>query len=111
MKLINSSRNTVLAEDLEVAETLAQRSKGLLGRDTPAALFFKTRWGIHTFGMKFPIDCVVCDDSWQIKAIRENTKPNRIFFWPPQYRNVLELPVGTLKNTQTKVGDKIQLVE
>ena len=88
MRVFNVSKNLVLAENILVASTLSEKSKGLIGRSGPAALFFKTRWGIHTFGMRFPIDCLVCDPNWEVKALRQNMPPNRFFFLPPPYINI-----------------------
>ena len=108
MTVINMTRRRVLADNVLMAETFDEKTKGLSGRKEPAALFFKTRWGIHTFGMKFPIDCLVMNDKLEAKAIKENIKPNRFFFWPPKYRNVLELPVGAVSKTGTKLGDVLE---
>ncbi|MEK7626866.1 MAG: DUF192 domain-containing protein, partial [Patescibacteria group bacterium] len=81
MIVINTTRSTLIGEDIPIARTFNEEAKGLSGRKEPAALFFKTRWGIHTFGMNFPIDCLVMSDKLEVKAIRENIKPNRFFFW------------------------------
>ena len=110
MKVFNISKNSVVVEDILVADTVLKKTKGLLKRVNPAALFFKTRWGIHTFGMNFPIDCVICDDNFEVKVIREKILSNRFFFWNPKYKNVFELPIGTIKNSKTKIGDKFDLI-
>lgn len=52
--------------------------------------------GVHTFGMKFPIDVVVLDEGGVVRAIKRDIKPNRCFFWNPKHRRVLELPTGCL---------------
>jgi len=108
MIVINTSKGTLIGENIIVAENFKDKANGLSGKAEPAALFFKTRWGIHTFGVSFPIDCVVCDDSLKVRAIRENLKPNRFFFWSPAYKNVLELPAGTVSATATKIGDVLE---
>ncbi|MEK7169605.1 MAG: DUF192 domain-containing protein [Patescibacteria group bacterium] len=108
MIVINTIRSTLLGEDVLIARTFNEEAKGLLGRKEPAALFFKTRWGIHTFGMNFPIDCLVMNDKLEVKAIREDIKPNRFFFWWPGYKNILELPAGTVSKTGTKLGDVLE---
>ncbi len=109
MTVINTARRTVLAEDVHIAESFNEKAKGLRGQETPAAMFFETRWGIHTFGMKFPIDCVVLSDEFEVKYVREDMKPGRFFFWRPKYKNVLELPAGTVFKTGTKIGDTLEL--
>ncbi|MGC9610639.1 MAG: DUF192 domain-containing protein [Minisyncoccia bacterium] len=109
MLVKNITRGTLLGEDVSVAKTFSEKVVGLSGKKTPASLFFKTRWGIHTFGMKLPIDCVIFDDAYRVRALAENLRPSRLFFWNPFYKNVLELPAGTVSKTGTKVGDMLEL--
>lgn len=69
---------------------------------------FSLFWsGIHTFGMKFPIDVVVLDDNTTVKRIKRDMKPGRFFFWSPKYKKILELPVGS----GVEIGDVLDLVE
>lgn len=110
MKAFNVSKKSVLTENILIVSSLSAKAKGLIGKSSPVALFFKTRWGIHTFGLKFPIDCLVCDADWKIKAMRQNIRPNRFFFWWPGYMNILELPTGTIHKTNTKTGDELKLL-
>lgn len=70
--------------------------KGLLGSQPQATLFY-TRFGIHTFGMNYPIDVVILDNKAIVQKIKENLQPNRFFFWNPLYKTVLELPEDTVK--------------
>ncbi|MGC9603549.1 MAG: DUF192 domain-containing protein [Minisyncoccia bacterium] len=109
MTVKNRTRGVILCEGVLVAKTFNDKANGLSGKDAPAAIFFKTRWGIHTFGVKFPIDCVITDNNFEIKGLEENLKPNRFFFWQPKYKNVLELPAGTISKTGTRVGDILEM--
>ncbi len=57
----NVTRDTVLASRLEVAGSLWQKFKGLMGRsslDEGAGLWLPDSNGIHMMFMKFPIDAV-----------------------------------------------------
>lgn len=69
----------------------------------------KTRFGIHTFGVRFTIDVLILDKKNKIASIKENLKPNRIFLWNPAYEKVIELPRGTIKKYSLKLGDAIKL--
>lgn len=111
MRAINTSKNTIIAEDIKTAYGFYEGAKGLIGAEKPRALFFKTRWGIHTYGMKFPIDVIIFDDKNIIRAIKENLKPDAYFLWNPFYKNVLELPIGTITDTATKIGDRIEICQ
>ncbi len=68
---------------------------------------FSLFWcGVHTFGMKFPIDVLVLDESGMVKKIRKNMKPGKFFFWNPKHRRILELPVGS----EVEEGDVVDLI-
>ena len=69
-------------------------------------IFFNTRFGIHTFGIKEKIVVVILDNDFKIKIIKE-VLPNRLFFWNIKYKNVIELNKDS--NTDFKIGDKIEL--
>lgn len=85
------------------------KSIGLLGSAKSYPVYFTTRFGIHTYGMKFPIDVVVLDNNNLVMKIAENLKPNRVFFWLPIYNRVVELPAGTVKKLKINKEDKIKL--
>ena len=106
---MNLSKNTVISENISIAKTIKDRIIGLLNRKEPEALYLKTRWGIHTFGMRFPIDCVVLDKNWKVVFIRENLLPNRILFWNPKYFRMMELPPRVVGKSGTKIGDVLAI--
>jgi len=110
MKAINSTRGKELAGNLGRVESLGRRLKGLLGRHslaTDEGVLLKPCWGVHTFGMKFPIDLVFLSSANRVIAVCKEVPPNRI---PPVYlgtRSVLELPAGRITETATGTGDLI----
>ena len=85
------------------------KSRGLIGKKTPGAIFLTTRFGIHTFFLSFPIDVIVLNDQHIVVALKESLLPNRIFIWNPKYSHVLELPNGEIKRNKLKIGQKIQI--
>ena len=107
MRVINKTKKTILHEDVMVVHNVSEKMQGLLDALETDAMLFDTRWGIHTFGMKFPIDCAICDDLGYIQAIKKDIKPSKVFFWNPKYKRVFEFPAGTLEKTQTEIGDYI----
>lgn len=82
---------------------------GLMGRKKAETVFFNTRWGIHTFGLRFDIDVVILNSSMKAEVLRENLSKNRIFIWNPAFKSILELPEGFIKNKKIKKGDKIEV--
>ncbi len=100
-------RHTISATHL--ATTLSA-SIGLLGSKKPYPVYFKTRFGIHTVGMTYPIDVLILDDTFCVQRIKENLKPNRLYIWPPHYSHVIELPIGYAKAHAITYGDVISLI-
>lgn len=107
MKITNQTRKITIAEDIVIPTSLLDQSLGLLKYKTPVTMLLKTRYGIHTFGMRYAIDVLVLDKLNRVVSINENMKPNNIFIWNIKYENVLELPPNTIKKTETKLRDTI----
>ena len=110
MKIVNLTRQTELANCLEVADNGATRRKGLLGRsDLPAGegLWIVPCESVHTFGMKFPIDLVYLDRKKKVKKVRSDVQPWRLSACLSAH-SVLELASGTINTTQTRPGDRLE---
>jgi uncharacterized membrane protein (UPF0127 family) len=88
---------------------LVSKIIGLLNAPRPYPVYFHTRYGIHTFGMKYPLDLVILDDSGRVVYVRPGLKPFRIYVWNPQYQRVLELPEGSVGKYGIKRGTVIRL--
>lgn len=112
MRIINKTKNTVLAEETVVADTFFTRMKGLLGKKEfkkGQALILKPCNSIHTFFMRFPIDVLFINkDNRIIKAI-SSLNP---FYFTYIYFNAafaIELPAGTIESSLTQDGDTLLL--
>jgi len=73
-------------------------------------MLFRTRFGIHTIGMKYAIDVLILDKKNKVVAIKKNLEPNKIFLWNPAFNTVLELPAGTINKTKTEIKDLLSFV-
>ena len=105
----NKDKKTTLAHGVRWAHTHGDRARGLIGETEPRGLLLSTRFGIHTIGLKFPIDVAVMDFECYVRAVRRNLPPYSFFFWNPRYATVLELPGGTLARTGTALGDYLEI--
>lgn len=92
------------------AERFLGKSIGLIGRQKAFGLLLKTRFGIHTFLLKFPIDVIVVDKYNKVMFLKKNLEPNKIFFWNPKYDTAIELPKGTIQKKEIKIGSKIKII-
>ncbi len=110
MKILNITKKTTIAENVTEVRSLVDRTKGLLGSNQPKALILRTRFGIHTFGMNYPIDVIILSSKNVVVAKKENIQPNNIFVWSPRYNMVLELPGGSIQLSKTHIEDKIQII-
>jgi len=109
--VFNASKQTLLGENVEVAETSATRMKGLLGRDGLAkgeGLWIVPTEGVHTFRMRFAIDLVFLNKKKRVTKVVPRLKPSRMAIsW--RANSVLELPAGVAEETLTEVGDEIEI--
>ncbi|MFH0854910.1 MAG: DUF192 domain-containing protein [Candidatus Omnitrophota bacterium] len=112
MRLINKTRNTVVAGDVFIAGSPLKRIKGLLGKKSfnkSQALIIKPCNSIHTFFMRFSIDALFMGRDNKVIQTLSGIKPfkfTRIYF---QANYVIELPSGAIKDSFTAVGDHITL--
>jgi hypothetical protein len=112
MRVINKTKNTILAERAILATNPFTRAKGLLGRRDfkgGEALIIKPGNSIHTFFMRFPIDVLFIDADNKIIGIKVCLKPWRVtaIYW--QAKLVIELPSGMIQESLTQKGDEISL--
>jgi uncharacterized protein len=107
----NITRQTVLAECVEIADRGAKRRKGLLGRlqlFPGEGLWILPCEAVHTIGMRFPIDLIFLDRQHRVRKIRSDVPSWRLSGCISAH-SVLELPSGTIRNTQTTTGDTLEL--
>lgn len=86
-------------------KNIKDRGIGLIGKNKAFPVLFNTRFGIHTLGLKFPIDVLILDDNYRVVKIKNNLFPNRFLIWPLAYQWVLELPAGYVKKNKIKLGE------
>ena len=106
----NTTMNTVVATRVAVAATHAERAVGLLsksGLEEGEALWIVPSRGVHTWGMKFPIDIVALDESGTVIDCVSALKPWRIRLPRRGTAGVLELAAGTLSHSRTALGHRI----
>jgi uncharacterized membrane protein (UPF0127 family) len=112
MPVINLTKNTWLATKVRKADNFITRLVGLLKRrhlGPEEALWLMPSKGIHTIGMKFPIDVVFLNKNCVILAMISGMMPYRISGVHLRAFSILELPNGTIKKSQTEVGDQLEI--
>lgn len=110
LRVINQSRSIALAERADIADTSAKRRTGLLKHlklESGEGLWIAPCEGIHTFGMKFPIDVLFLSKKKKVLKARANMARGRIAL-SLRAHSVLELPAGTIEASGTCVGDQLE---
>jgi hypothetical protein len=93
----------------EVAESLAERTRGLLGRTTyEGALVLPRTRSVHTLGMRFPIDVAFCDREMVVVGVTM-LRPWRMSLPRRGGRSVVEARAGAFERWGLRVGDHLDL--
>ena len=112
MPVINATRKTWLATKVRKADSFLTRLVGLLKRSNlgpEEALWLMPSKGIHTIGMKFPIDVVFLNRGNAVVGLVQGMPPFRLSSVHFTSYSVLELPTGTIKKSRTEVGDQFEI--
>ena len=112
MPVTNLTKKTWLATKVRKADSFLTRLVGLLKRTNlgpEEALWLMPSKGIHTIGMKFPIDVAFLDKDNVVLGIISSLVPYRVTGVRLKGHSVLELPKGTLKKSRTEVGDQLEI--
>jgi uncharacterized membrane protein (UPF0127 family) len=113
IKVINTTRGTVVAEEVEVADTFWTRLVGLLGRrelSPGKGLMLVPCNAVHGLFMSFDIDVLYVSEQRRVLHI---LAPLRRFQLGAVIRGsyyVIELPRGTVLQTNTRVGDQLDFI-
>jgi uncharacterized membrane protein (UPF0127 family) len=110
--VINLTKQTWLATKVRKADNFLTRLIGLLKRThlgPEEALWLMPSKGIHTIGMKFPIDVVFLNRDHQVLGLMSGLVPYRVSAVHLRGYSVLELPNGTIKKSRTEIGDKLEI--
>jgi uncharacterized membrane protein (UPF0127 family) len=110
VSIVNRTRESVLGTDVRVADRWWQRARGFLRSPEPdqgEGLLLSPCRAVHMMGMKFPLDVVFVNRGGRVIALYPRLAPRRRSRWHLTARYALELPVGTIEATGTRVGDFI----
>lgn len=113
LKLITKENERELLSEVEVADSLWKRFRGLMfRRELPKekGLLLRPSNSIHTFFMRFPIDVIFINKNNQVIKITEDMKPNRITKIVLHSAYIIESNANVLSR-RLKVGDQLKFVD
>ena len=111
MVLFNATKKTTVCDRCHFANSVLKRMVGLLNRKALTSgegLLLDRCYGIHTIGMRFPIDVLFLDKELRVMRAVQALPPFRTCV-VRQAVYVLELPVGAIQSSHTEAGDQIQM--
>jgi uncharacterized membrane protein (UPF0127 family) len=111
VRIVNTTRGTVVADRAGIADTSETRREGLLKRSGLApgeGLWILPCEAVHCFFMKFTIDVVFLDRQKRVVKVAPHLKPWRIA-GSFKARSVVELPAGHIAHTGTLPGDQFEI--
>lgn len=112
-RFVNQTRETVLAEDVRVAESMWDRFWGLMGRKglpEQSGLLIRPCSSVHTAFMRFPIDVIFLDRAFKVVKVAPALRPFRISMAGGAH-SVLELNAGVAERAGVQAGDQLALFE
>lgn len=102
-------RDGQVVASLEVAASLRDRARGLLGRDgIEGALLLSPASSVHTVGMRFAIDVAYCDARMKVLDT-VMMRPNRIGRPRLRSRHVIEAEAGRFARWGLRRGDRLEV--
>ena len=114
MKIINRTRNTVLADKARIADSFVSRLVGLLNRsglNQGEALVLAPSNSIHSFFMRFTFDAILLNRNQRAVAMIPGFKPFRVSRVYLNAVTTIELPAGTIQSSNTQINDEIVIFE
>jgi hypothetical protein len=110
----NLSKNKLLAKEAKFCKSSFSKARGLMFskkiKDKGLVFIFNKEgiWSLHMLFVFFPIDVLWLNKDYKIVDMKENFAPFSLLAVPKEKsRFVVELPAGTIKNSDTIIGDGI----
>jgi len=112
MIIKNKIKKTLIAKNAKICKNIISKSIGLIFTIKPRPLIFFFRKEkiipLHMFFVFYPIDVLFIDKNKIVVEIKENFRPFTVYTPQKKAMYVIELSKNTVKETKTKIGDKIE---
>ena len=111
MVLVNATRKTTVSDKCHFANTVLKRMVGLLNRglfEKGEGLLLDRCYGIHTIGMRFPIDVIFCDRYGFVLHV-SRLRPGRVSKYVLRAYFAIEAAAGSFDRWEIGLGDVIEV--
>lgn len=112
--LRNRTKDSVVLPKLLITDTLMEKFKGLIpfnGLSPEEGLLIPECRSIHTFRMRFDIDCFFLNEEYKVLKIVRNVKPSRMAFGAWGTEHVLEVASESGKILNIDLNDLLEIKE
>ena len=113
MKVINKKTNSVILNQIEIADTFYNRFKGLMGRknlDEGSGMKINPCNSIHCFFMRIPIDVLFVSREHTVIKIITGMKPWKVSPLVRGAQYVIEANSSEFKG-KVEIGDRLEYLE
>jgi uncharacterized membrane protein (UPF0127 family) len=104
---LRTAEGRFIAHEVTIAYSLAARVLGLSRRrslPTRAGLLLSPARGVHTLGMRFPVDVIFLSSQMRVLGLAPRVQPWRILLAPRGTGRILELAAGQIAATGLQAG-------
>jgi uncharacterized membrane protein (UPF0127 family) len=108
----NTTRDRVVAEDAKVANGMIGRLRGLITRGTLGsgeAVVLTPCTGVHMFWTHTPLDVIFLNRYNQVVCAVSGFPGWAVLPWVRDAASAIGVPVGTIHETRTAVGDLMSI--
>ena len=109
-RIKNSRRKKAIAENAAVCKSVISKAVGLMfSRKKPLIFIFDKEKivPLHMLFVFYPIDVLFLDKNKNVVEIKESLMPFTFYKPKKRAKYIIEIPVRTVKKTETMIGDKI----
>jgi len=110
VRVLNTTRGRDLGDRVILADWFWPRLRGLIRRpriESGEGLLIVPCRGVHMYLMAYPIDVALIDKEGAVVALYPELAPGARTRWHSDAHQALEVPAGTLAETNTTLGDRV----
>lgn len=114
MPIKNITRKTIVAKRFKIAMSSIEKALGLMfsePKDALVMVFEKEKnIALHMFFVLGTIDVLFLDKNFKVVELKRNFKPFTSYTSGKKAKYVIELPAGSIKDSKTRIDDKVALI-